>query len=306
MYRNLLATLSASMSRSHASRELKWMRESLCTEFNGTLTPESVKTLEDMVSRRARGEPLQYILGSQPFGPLDLIVRPPTLIPRPETEDWTIRLAGEISPTKASPITMLDLCTGSGCIPLLLNYLWPSGSNHAICVDVSQDALNLAHENAVRCGISVEFANEGSPTSTKSASILLLLDDVLRSNFPERLANLGEPSFDLITANPPYIPLAEYVNLNSTVKMYEDHRALLGDPNHTCHGEGLSFYRAFATQVRRYDLLKDCGMIVLEVGENQSDEVQRLMLNDAKMQRTAVWRDPWGKERVVVAWKSTG
>jgi len=220
-----------------------------------------------MVERRTKGEPLQYILGNQPFGPITLKTRPPTLIPRPETEDWTLRVAEMFKPTPSNPLRVLDLCTGSGCIPILLAHLWPRGSTRALGIDISPEALSLASENAVDHQI-LPFTHPGSAGNTFDS----VQADILHESFASAvLPNLGPP-FDLVTSNPPYIPSDEYKALPPSVKDYEDSRALLGDPG----GEdrGLTFYRRIAKLISSHGLLKHQGLVVLEVGQGQAAEVK--------------------------------
>ena len=111
---------------------------------------------------------------------------------------------------------MLDLCTGSGCIPLLLCHLWPPGSLHAVGVDASTQALDLATENAERCGIGKIDAGisgnaERAPMSPPLANTLaVMLGDVFEDGLITRLAKVNQAGFDLIVSNPPYIPKKEY------------------------------------------------------------------------------------------------
>lgn len=109
-------------------------------------------------------------------------------------------------------------------------------------------------------------------------------------------------SFDIITSNPPYIPLDEYRQLPRSVKDYEDPRALLGDLPDTSTTDGLTFYRAIARLVAQTGVLKedDDAMVVLEVGDKQAAAVENIMQTDGQLKRTEIWLDPWGKERVVV------
>lgn len=148
--------------------------------------------------------------GNQPFGPLLLNVRPPTLIPRPETEEWACRLADLLAVDP--PATILDLCTGSGCIPLLLLHALPATRAHG--VDLSPAALALARENAAlqRLGTRFETAER----------------DLFAHGFAARWAEAHGPA-DLVTSNPPYIPAREMRTLDRAVLDWEDERALLGD-----------------------------------------------------------------------------
>jgi len=284
-----------------AERELRWMQETL-QRNNGA----QGSSLEHMINRRLAGEPLQYILGTQPFGHLELLVRRPVLIPRPETEDWTIRLASLLNPSPERPLYLLDLCTGSGCIPLLLCHLWPKGSLRAVGVDKSHDALQLAKDNAKHVNIPLHLA--GANTFS------VLHADILDKTFIKISPIFGMMPFDVVTSNPPYIPKHEYDGLPSSVRDFEDPVALLGDPDppravessealHDHDRRGLTFYRAIADLVGNHGLVKEGGVAVLEVGHNQSNDVAGLMSKIGKASRTEIWKDPWGVERCVLAWK---
>lgn len=279
--------LASLLGRESASLELKWMRQSL--KPSG---PNSSQ-LRQMLERRLRGEPLQYILGTTPFGPLSLLSRPPILIPRPETEDWTLRLANTISPKSSRPLSVLDLCTGSGCIPLLLCHLWPPGSTLAFGVDISEQAIELATDNAARCNIPTR-----SGADALRNVFVPVLGDLRDTNL---LKELGAP-FDVVTANPPYVPMQEYVRLPPSVKDYEDPRALLGDmPESPTQNAGLSFYHIIARFLAQKDLLRDGAIVALEVGDRQAGDVEKILHCSAGLRNTEIWTDPWGKQRVVLA-----
>ncbi|KDR75199.1 hypothetical protein GALMADRAFT_69593 [Galerina marginata CBS 339.88] len=283
MLPRLLTSLSSSLGRSQAVLELKWMQRAIdCSSSN--------LSLDEMVSRRASGEPLQYILGTQPFGPLNLLTRPPVLIPRPETEHWVIRLAELISPTSQKPVSLLDLGTGSGCIPLLLCHLWPPGSVKAHAVDISPHALHLAQDNAALCGISSHSDNEKKPQNTFST----LEANFLAEDFAKIVANFN-PSFDIITSNPPYISWNEYLELPPSVLNFEDPKALFGGPS------GLDFYHAIARLVSSKDILKPNATVALEVGHDQASVVENILRKTRRFRLTEIWSDPWGKQRTVIA-----
>ncbi|TFY58139.1 hypothetical protein EVG20_g8272, partial [Dentipellis fragilis] len=238
----LLKTLAAAIGHESAHMELKWMQQAVASA-DSARSP-AVPDLSTMVARRTTGEPLQYILGTQPFGPLHLRCRPPVLIPRPETEDWALRLSEAVAPSPSQPVRALDLCTGSGCIPLLLCARWASGSVRAVAVDHSQAALQLASDNAEACGVPVRLLEGSNEDEDKDANVdearggngndgentntlTLLHADVLD---PGRLlAKLPFRRFDIVTANPPYITRAAYAALPPSVRDFEDRTALLGD-----------------------------------------------------------------------------
>lgn len=180
---------------------------------------------------------------------------------------------------------VLDLCTGSGCIPLLLCRLWPPGSTRAVGVDISPDAVRLACDNAVRTGAVAGQApqNVFAPLQgdVRDPGLLLRLD----------------PPFDVITANPPYIPLHVYHTLPSSVRDYEDPRALIGDR------DDLAFYRAIAALLARDGVLADDAVVALEVGHDQAHAVVHILRNTPALRlgHIEIWNDPWDKERVVFA-----
>ncbi|EIN11879.1 S-adenosyl-L-methionine-dependent methyltransferase [Punctularia strigosozonata HHB-11173 SS5] len=288
---SLLGILTRAIGRENAASELRWITQHARRHM---LPPSAVA---GMVARRVAGEPLQYILGTQPFGDLELIVRPPILIPRPETEDWTIRLAKRITPVSNRPLRILDLCTGSGFIPLLLCHLLPPGSVQAVGVDLNPDAVKLSMDNARHCGISTDTKELGLRNVFTAA-----VGDV-RS--PEAaLSNALEAPFDVLTANPPYIPRHEYELLPKTVKKYEDLKALLSDqpldPGFHDDEKGLYFYRRISELVSRPGLLQPGGTVVLEVGHDQARAVEILLQATGGLKDTEIWRDPWGVERVVL------
>lgn len=228
----------AAESVAQAHHELRWMVQELNRRI-GTPAWDSTNhdaELEKMVGRREKGEPLQYVLGTsspillcprshlgdlcsptpslavgnQPFGPLLLTVRPPTLIPRPETEEWTLRLASLLP--SAKPLRILDLCTGSGCIPLALLHALPQ--SQGVGVDLSSRALGLAEENAQLHGLNDRFRT--------------VAGDLFAEGWAPRWVH-QHGRVDVVTSNPPYIPAPEMRTLEKGVRDWEDERALLGD-----------------------------------------------------------------------------
>ncbi|PFH53825.1 hypothetical protein AMATHDRAFT_1051 [Amanita thiersii Skay4041] len=270
----LTASLAARIGHANARQEIIWLSNSLLS------SPSSDASLASLIKRRLADEPLQYILGTQPFGPLNLLSRPPVLIPRPETEHWVINLSEYTRPSPLSPRRLLDLGTGSGCIPLLLCHLWPDASLRTIGLDISDHAIQLANDNAALCGTS------GNSFKTVKASIL----DPGLSNNTEL-----QPPFDIITSNPPYITWQDYLKLPRSVFAFEDPRALFGGPN------GLDFYHAIARFISGQGILNSDAVVALEVGDGQAKNVERLIQQIGCIRHTEIWKDPWGKERTVIA-----
>ncbi|KZT08367.1 S-adenosyl-L-methionine-dependent methyltransferase [Laetiporus sulphureus 93-53] len=298
----LFRALQCAIGAEDAAQELRWMKDALRKHPSSPMRPRS---LDSMLERRVKGEPLQYIIGTQPFGPLELLVRPPVLIPRPETEDWTIRILQQLSPSRDRPVSVLDLCTGTGCIPLLLCRLWPPGSVHATGVDISEDAIRLARDNAELCGVMLHEPGQNDAVPVDIAGdrehnwFRPILADIRDPDFVRK--NELQRPFDVITSNPPYISKRDYEKLPSSVKDYEDWRALLGD-DPGVDGQGLTFYHDIIGLLSNGELemLKKDGIVVLEVGEGQAGDVAESLERRAQLRDIKIWKDPWGKERVVI------
>ncbi|THH15133.1 hypothetical protein EW146_g5290 [Bondarzewia mesenterica] len=299
---HLLRTLEASIGQESAHIELKWMKLALSSappHRDPALPP--IPDLPTMVARRARGEPLQYILGTQPFGPLHLRTRPPVLIPRAETEHWALRLSQTLAPSPRMPVRVLDICTGSGCIPLLLCKKWAPGSTYAVGIDIAPAALELAAENAAVCGVStvpppINDSNRGEALQ----NVFTPLRGDVRD--PVNLATaLPLRPFNVVTANPPYITREDYEALPPSVKDFEDPAALIGDHPGTPERGGLTFYYDIARLLRQKGVLSEGALVALEVGDGQAREVEKIVRSETQLGTTEVWMDPWGKERVVFA-----
>ena len=326
--------------------------------------------LKKMVDRRLKGEPLQYILGgygtnfppasqgatnplhrrvelsllltntyigNQPFGQIMIKTRAPTLIPRPETEDWTIRLASALEhrfPVKNAigerrALRMLDLCTGTGCIPILLSHLRrkAGGITVAYGVDISTHAVTLARENATDQSLTPSSSLDraggrthhgrgmisGIATNGRggghSSGLDVIRADILGEDFEQIVLSRMEPPFDVITSNPPYIPLDEYEGLPDSVKEWEDRKALLGDlptdrfGGDSSQGRGLAFYHRIAQIVSTDGVFGANGVIALEVGHTQAEEVREILENTKRVSFTEVWKDPWDVPRAVVGYR---
>jgi len=154
--------------------------------------------------------------------------------------------------------------------------------------------VQLSRENASICGIPTA---SGSDACHQNVFTPVLGDIFDSATWSSRLLL---PPFDVITSNPPYISQEEYEGLSPSVKDYEDPRALLGDPPDSADQRGLSFYHRIAQLTAEMKLLKPGGFIVFEVGEKQARDVRRIVQDEAGIQDTEIWQDPWGKERVVV------
>ena len=128
--------LPANRTIEQASLELKWIKEELPKE-----------DWNDAVNQRYQLVPLQYILGSQPFGGLNIKCKQGVLIPRWETEEWCNKLVDTIKQIHMKQLVVLDACTGTGCIPLLIGHKLSNIASKIYGFDVSGKAFDLANEN---------------------------------------------------------------------------------------------------------------------------------------------------------------
>ncbi len=222
------------------------------------LSPLDAARYEDLLTRRASGVPLQYLTREQNFCGLSLYVDERVLIPRQDTEC----LVEEVLRDGAGG-DLLDLCTGSGCIPLAL--LKHGNFSCALGADISVEALAVAEINRARTGLA-----------------LSLRQSDLFSEIPER--------FDVITANPPYIESAEIETLSVEVRDHEPRLALDGA------ADGLAFYRRLAAESGAH--LKPGGRLYLEIGMSQGAAVASL-LEAAAFSDIQIIRDLAGRDRIV-------
>ncbi|KAK3901490.1 S-adenosyl-L-methionine-dependent methyltransferase, partial [Staphylotrichum tortipilum] len=200
-----------------ASNELRWIREHV--RAHPSSVPAALRVWA-LVRKRGTGVPLQYVLGTQPFGPLEIRCKPGVLIPRPETEAYTLHLATLLPrTTPTTPLTILDLCTGTGCIPLLLLHTHPGPLTlHAL--DISPSSISLARLN-----------HRLHPSPSPSSTLTFHLADIFSPSpcsFP--LPPNGE--VDLLTSNPPYISPHHYSHTTARSVRNHEPRLALVPPEH--------------------------------------------------------------------------
>ena len=241
---------------------LKLNRVGLYLNFDRPLSSDEQAAFRERVARRARREPVQYILGTTEFWSLPLQVTPDVLIPRADTEILVEEALKKIAGSGA----ILDVGTGSGAIAIALAHELPEARIDAI--DISPAALAVAEANARHNGLAE------------------------RVNFRQAdLYHLSGGPYGLIVANPPYIPGAEMSGLMPEVRDFEPHLALLGGD-----ADGLAAYRALATEAGR--LLQPDGWLLVEVGLGQAEAVDRIFVR-AGLQDLFVRDDYAGVPRVV-------
>lgn len=232
---------------------------------NLEINQPTIKQLEESIDKLFLDVPIQYILGEAWFYGNKFLVNPSVLIPRPETEELVELVLKELKSDANKSI--LDIGSGSGCIPITIKKKFNQAK--VTSVDISEDALEIAKQNATIIGTFINFQK---------------LDFLERENWQL----LGV--FDIIVSNPPYIPFSEKESLDKNVRDYEPETALFVD-------EPLIFYRAIA-DFATTNLLKE-GKIFIEVHENFSHSVSEHFVQKGFI--TNVLKDIYGKDRFVVA-----
>jgi release factor glutamine methyltransferase len=230
------------------------------------LTPDELATFDSFLSRRARREPLQYIVGVQEFYGLDFEVTRDVLIPRPETELLVEEALKILIHDPAA--SLCEVGIGSGCIAISI--LHHARGVRATGLDVSKGAIKVAGRNAT--------------THHVADRLVLLESDVFES--------LGDQRFEMIVSNPPYIPADEMDILQAEVRDFEPHGAL------TDGGDGLSIIRRIVSDAP--GRLSTAGSLLMEIGFDQSEKVAA-MFDPAIWSAPEFRSDLQGIRRVVSA-----
>lgn len=229
------------------------------------LTKSEITTFNEYIEKRMQGIPVSYITGEKEFMGLNFTLNNSTLIPRPDTECLVEKVI-ELNSFSAPQI--LDLCTGSGCIGISLAHMINNSSVEL--TDISPEALDAANKN-----ISLHNLN----SRVKAYKLDVVSDDI-------------EKKYDIITANPPYIPTEVVKELD--VSRFEPVRALDGG------SDGLDFYRIIIEKA--YNALNENGILALEIGYDQGKSVPKLM---DKFKSVCVFKDYGNNDRVVIGKKKT-
>jgi release factor glutamine methyltransferase len=232
------------------------------------VSDEVLEQLRSDVQRLSMHEPLQYVLGNTSFYGLEIQCNSAALIPRPETEelvDWVL------SEVQLPSCALIDLGTGTGCIPLAIKAKRPSWQVSAI--DVSEDALALARTNALSLVLDVHF---------EAADLLKDFSDLAIKD-----------NLNVVISNPPYIPNADAMSMLPNVLNHEPHLALFvpdSDP--------LLFYRRIVAFSEQY--LEKEGYVFVEIHEDLSDETIQLF-HQAGFANIELRKDLQGKPRMIKA-----
>lgn len=256
---------------------LQASREEIYLDFDRPLGAESRKLVRELLQRRARREPVAYIIGKKEFWSLDFLVSRNVLVPRPETEllvELALKLATEVKGTDL--VRILDLGTGSGAIAVSLARelkdaeIWAS--------DISSGALKIARVNASRHGVEerIRFVHGDAFEPVQSQGAF----------------------FDLVLSNPPYVRRSEIQDLPPEVREWEPRQALDGGE------DGLESIRRIVQEGHLY--AADGAFVALEIGADLARGVAALFAGVGSYSEISIHRDLAGKDRVVAARKLLG
>mgnify|MGYP006203480257 FL=1 len=225
-------------------------------------------------------KPIQYILGETEFYGLPFLVNENVLIPRPETEELVELIVSSFKFQVSRSLKILDIGTGSGCIPISLKKNLPSAEVFAI--DVSVNALEVAQKNAEINGVEVNF----------------IQTDILKVNDLKNLptSNFQLPaSFDIIVSNPPYVRNLEKAEINPNVLEFEPHLALFVEDN-----DALLFYRKITELAKNH--LSENGKLYFEINQYLGKETV-VLVESYGFRNVLLIKDIYGNDRMISAEK---
>ncbi len=272
--KEILKQIADPLTALYGEREAHSIALIVATELSGIgrstflVDPDSeleIEGLDAVIERLKKGEPVQYVTGRTEFFGREFEVGAGVLIPRPETEelvDWIVRREA------SKACSLLDVGTGSGCIAASLKLEMPSA--RVFAVDLSDDALRIAHRNFERLEADVEL---------RRGDALGDLGAVVR-----------EP-LDVIVSNPPYVPAADLEGMDRNVRDFEPHMALFVPDN-----DPLLFYRAIARAGQ--GMLREGGRLYFEIYHAFAEEMQQMLLGEGYCE-VEVREDLFGKPRMI-------
>jgi|ERR1035437_604358 release factor glutamine methyltransferase len=244
---------------------LNCKRLNLYLSFEKPLTEEELEKYRELLKRRSKFEPLQYIIGKVEFYGIDFKVNSSVLIPRQETEILVETIIGQYD--KYDTLKILDIGTGSGNIAVSLAK--NLDNSFVTALDLSEDALKTANENALLNSVN---------DKTEFIKIDFLKEEFNRNDF------------DIVVSNPPYVSMEEFETLSPELKVYEPQVAL------TDYNSGFRFYEIISEKSNY--LLKPGGKLFFEVGKGQFSLVSEIMSKN-NLQNIIVIKDYLNIERVI-------
>ncbi|XPS90820.1 Peptide chain release factor N(5)-glutamine methyltransferase [Ascochyta lentis] len=318
-----------------AQKELRWLREHVekvakARRARGDTLAKGA-LLRQLVSQRARGKPLQYLLGTEFFGDLELTCRPGVLIPRQDTAASVTHLAKLVRAAQNLPseLRVLDLCTGTGCIPLLFRHEFTSARRdiplRMIGIDISDESMDLANHNLRKVEKSTQ--SRGGMTDFAKADVLANPFADLAAGAPLPLKTVlnykrWAPFWDILISNPPYIsPSAYWKTTQRSVRMFEPKLALVPPKSNLDDTQqGDIFYPRLLKIANEVE----AKVVLLEVADlEQALRVAHLAQKTETFDGVEIWRDEpdastqpttegefriygEGNARSVVCWRGAG
>jgi release factor glutamine methyltransferase len=236
------------------------------------LTCDQLDNIDTITEKLKKNEPVQYVLGYAWFASMKFKVNKNVLIPRPETEelvDWIVKeIENRKSKIENESISILDVGTGSGCIPITIKKKCPAASVSAF--DVCSEAIFIANENAVEHNTEIDFS---------------LMDFLNEEKWKELV------QYDVIVSNPPYVKQSEAQSMHQRVKGFEPHLALFVPDN-----DALLFYKKLSDFAKTH--LKPGGSLFVEINESLGQDVVNLF-QSAGLEKIELRKDMQGKDRMV-------
>lgn len=242
-------------------------RQELFRDMSLYATDGVEKKFRALMERRLRGEPVAYLIGEWEFYGVPLDISSEVLVPRDDTEVLARQAIGRVQ-SCSGEARVLDLCAGSGCVGLAIAHHCPSAN--VILADIEEGPLRVCRQNIRRNGLTNRVSACQADALQKPPSILW--------------------DFDVIAANPPYIPTADIDTLDDSVRLFEPKAALDGG------ADGLDFYRAITE--KWVSSLRLGGWLICEVGVGQIGEVEKLFAK-AGLHNIQSYQDTAGIWRVV-------
>jgi release factor glutamine methyltransferase len=267
-----------------AEQESWWFLEEITKKSSAKILEENEivldktqqETLNRWVQERVtQHKPLQYILGHVPFCNLDILVEPPLLIPRPETEYMVSQIIKELQPCKNKKLNILDLGTGSGCIALALAKAFPNA--HVFGIDINEKAIHLAEKNKKHNNI---------------LNAIFVCD-----TFEIHNDVLNNKTFDIIISNPPYVKEETWDTLDNIVKKWEDKHAIVAS------NSGLYAFKIITKTAQRLLIKHEtCAhpQLILEFGMGQTQDVKKFLIA-SNFKNITIFRDLRGVNRWITA-----
>ena len=234
------------------------------------LTCTQLEDLDAITERLKKNEPVQYVLGEAWFAGMKFKINKNVLIPRPETEELVDWIVKESQKSKVKSQNIIDIGTGSGCIPITLKHQLPEANVSAI--DVCSEALFTATENAIKLNTEVDF------------TLLDFLDEEKWNELPQ---------YDIIVSNPPYVKQSEINTIHERVKEFEPHLALFVPDN-----DPILFYKKLSDFSMKH--LNAGGKLFVEINEALGEAVSNLF-RSAGFLNVDLKKDMQGKDRMVMA-----